>query len=72
LVGSLLPRSPASPPKVQPFPTEENGSKRVWALRNGEAILVMVRTGASSERYTDIVSGGLQEGDEVIIEVAGV
>lgn len=69
--GSLMPRPPSTARKTSAPVTAEDGSKRVWVLRNGMAEPVQVRTGASDGRSTEIVSGALEAGDSVITEQAG-
>lgn len=39
----------------------------VWVLRDGEPVQVPVRIGASDGAFTEIISGELQAGDEVIV-----
>lgn len=68
--GSLMPRPPATRKASTPVAAED-GSKRVWVLRNGVAEPVQVRTGASDGRSTEIVGGDLEAGDSVITEQAG-
>lgn len=48
--------------------TMAGGGQRgvVWVLRDGEPVQVPVRIGASDGTYTEILSGELREGDEVI------
>lgn len=43
---------------------------QVWILRESRPALVFVRTGISDGTYTEVVHGGLEEGDEVIIGLA--
>lgn len=71
LIGSLMPRPPSGAPKSQAPVTDKDGRKRVWVLRNGEPVPVQVITGASNGRFTEIVDGDLQEGENVITEAAG-
>jgi HlyD family secretion protein len=67
---------PASAPAVVPSgganadePT--TGHRRtLWALRAGEAVPVAVQTGASDGSMTEITSGELEEGDEVVLEAS--
>ncbi len=42
------------------------GRGTVWVLRDGEPVQVSVRTGATDGSYTEIMGGGLKEGDQVI------
>jgi HlyD family secretion protein len=48
-------------------------AKRVYVLGSrGEAKAVSVRTGIGNDRETEIISGELKEGDEVIVEQLGL
>ena len=40
--------------------------RTVWVLRGGESVAVQVRTGATDGQFTEIVEGGLSEGDLLI------
>jgi HlyD family secretion protein len=71
LLRSLIPHRPARPPKVRAPLTAEDGSKRIWVLRNGEAVPVQVKTGATNGRLTEIIGGDLQAGEAVITEAVG-
>ena len=42
------------------------GRGTVWVLRDGKPVQVSVRTGATDGSYTEILGGGLREGDQVI------
>lgn len=44
----------------------EPGAARVWALREGVPIAVPVVLGLDDDTFTEIVSGGLKPGDQVI------
>jgi HlyD family secretion protein len=50
----------------RPAPQERGPS--VWVERNGQLVRVPVRIGLSDGSYTELVSGDLKEGDEVVIE----
>ena len=43
----------------------------VWVLEKGKPRRVSIRTGLSDGNYTSVVSGGLAEGDRVIVGVSG-
>jgi HlyD family secretion protein len=43
--------------------------QRVWVLRDGQAVSVQVKAGATNGRYTEILGDELQEGVEVITEM---
>jgi HlyD family secretion protein len=51
---------------------DEDGTQRVWVLRDGRAVPLQVNTGASNGRFTEIVGGELQAGMDVITEIASV
>lgn len=71
LLTALMPRRPR-PPKTQKAPAPVAGaSQRVWVLRNGQAVAVEVKPGATNGRVTEIVSGEIQAGMDVITETAG-
>ena len=46
------------------------GGTRVWVLENGKPAAKWVRTGATDGQVTEISSGELKPGDEVIVDVA--
>jgi len=48
-----------SPPK---------GSKQVWILKDDHPVSVPVKVGATDGQYSELLSGKLQKGDEVIID----
>lgn len=45
------------------------GSRVIWLLRNGEIVAVPVTTGISDGVRTEVVSGEVQEGDQVVTDV---
>jgi len=45
--------------------------RRIWVLKGGKPVAVMVRTGVSDGSLTEVVSGDLAEGDQVITDVTG-
>jgi HlyD family secretion protein len=71
LIGSLMPRPPASTPKARIPVTTADGTGRIWVLRHGQAVPVPVKTGATNGRFTEILSGDLQEGEAIITEAIG-
>lgn len=42
----------------------------VWVLRDGEPVSVPLRLGSSDGRFTEVLDGGLREGDSVVTGVA--
>jgi len=69
LVSKLIPRPPRQPLKVQA--PVNNGTPRVWVLREGQAVSIDVQTGPSNGQLTEIVGGPLEAGAEVITETMG-
>jgi HlyD family secretion protein len=47
---------------------ERNIGKSVWVLEDGEPVAVEVKTGASDGRFTELRSGEIQAGDEVLVD----
>jgi HlyD family secretion protein len=53
----------ANPPK-----SEKADTAKVWVLNDGKSVPVTVTLGLNDGSYTEVVSGGLNAGDEVIVE----
>ncbi len=47
---------------------EAKGGARVWLLRNGQPQAVTVKTGATDGRFTEVVSGDLELGAQVLVD----
>jgi HlyD family secretion protein len=61
------------PPRAPPRQVQKSGERRrqqIWTLRNGEPAPVAVTIGATDGRMTQIVSGEVEPGLDVIIDVA--
>ncbi len=72
LVRSLIPRPPHAPKVHEDISTEPSRPDQVWILRDGRAEAVVVTTGASNGLVTEILSGAIEPGMDVIIDtVAG-
>lgn len=69
-VGSLMPGPPRSATARVVTTTPSDGSRTVWVLRNGTAEAVSITAGVTDGRATEVLSGGLVEGDQVITESA--
>ncbi|NWG75354.1 MAG: efflux RND transporter periplasmic adaptor subunit, partial [Rubrivivax sp.] len=68
LVGMLLPRPPI-PRNTQPLEMDsKNKEQRVWTLRNGQLVPLAVVTGASDGVWTEVVSGPIEPGMELVTE----
>ncbi len=69
LVGMLLPRrAPSSRTATTKEPKSGKGA-RVWVLREGQPVAVPVATGATDGNLTEILSGDVQPGTEVLVEM---
>lgn len=66
VIGALVPRPPQTPRKVRSSGGE--AQPRVWVLDAGVPKPVDVRTGVTNGKYTEITSGELKDGTEVITE----
>jgi HlyD family secretion protein len=64
----LMPRPPQQPSQASADAGVPAGQKRVFVLRNDAPVGVLVVTGATDGASTEIVSGGLAEGDRVITD----
>lgn len=66
VASALMPRPPRQPRKSRNAANE--GSPRVWVLRDGVPVAIEVETGATNGRVTEIVGGSLEAGMQVITE----
>lgn len=66
IASLFMPRRPgnASGPKV----ADSKAAKQVWVLRDGQPVAIPVQTGASNGRYTEVLSGDVQPGMELVTE----
>lgn len=67
VIGALMPRPPAAPPK-QVATTTGEGKHQVWVLQGGKPVPIEVKSGASNGKMTEILSGPLKPGMQVITE----
>jgi HlyD family secretion protein len=68
LVGALLPRPPSG--TQQRNETTANGKQqRVWILKNGQPSVASVTTGATSGAITEVLTGDLQSGMVVVVDI---
>lgn len=67
-VGSLMPGPPRNNTTRVATTTPADGTRTVWVLRNGAAEAVAITPGVSDGRSTEVLSGALAEGDQVITE----
>lgn len=64
---AFMPRPPRQPVAQQK--KSDSSTPRVWIMREGQPVPVEVRTGATNGRMTEILTGDLQAGTEVITEM---
>ncbi len=57
------------PGRRKPGQASSEQGKRLWSLRGEAPVQVQVRTGASDGQFTEIVSGEVKVGTEVIVDV---
>jgi len=69
-VGSLLPGPPPGRSR-QTDATPTTPARQVWVLRDGLPAAVPVAVGQTDGRFTEIVSGDLSEGAQVITDATG-
>jgi HlyD family secretion protein len=58
-----------TPPTVQSDQASSRGARRVWTLKENEPKPITIKTGASDGTLSEVLSGGLKEGDEVLTDV---
>ncbi|MFZ0311043.1 MAG: efflux RND transporter periplasmic adaptor subunit [Candidatus Sulfotelmatobacter sp.] len=68
LLGRLMPVPPPDHSTKQAVPKGNGSAQQVWATRNGEAMAVSVTIGVTDGKFTEIVSGNLQVGMQVITD----
>ena len=72
LVGMLLPhRPPDDKHGGDSGRSAKGGRQRVWVLRDGEPLMVEVRTGATDGILTQVTEGPLEPGMDVMVDVLG-
>jgi HlyD family secretion protein len=67
LLSKLLPRPPRSGGK-QGDDAATKKSQRVWTVREGQPVAIPVKAGPTDGAMTEIVSGDLQPGVDVIVD----
>jgi len=70
LLGSLF-RRPASRSKKRADSKNDKKQQRVWVLRDGKAIATPVVIGLSDGVMTELVTGDIESGTPIIIDVVG-
>jgi HlyD family secretion protein len=69
--GSAGPAGSASArPRRGPRPPTDSSTKLVWVMRGPKPEPVVVKVGLTDGSFTEVVSGEIQENDEVVLELA--
>ena len=68
IVSKLMPRMPRGPARKAGNVAPRAAEQHVYVLRDGQPVDVPVTVGASDGRHTEIVSGDLQAGTQVVLE----
>ena len=66
VLSRLMPRPPDEPKRKQAAPAK--GEPRVFVLQDGQPVEVLLKTGVSNGRYTEVLGGDLKPGMAVITE----
>ena len=66
LLSAMLPHPPPASPKPAAVPNATSKQQTVWTLRQGKLIAVPITKGMSDGTLTEIVSGGIDEGTELV------
>ena len=66
---AMMPRPRSTARRSQGPETAADGTVRIWVLRDGEAVPLQVKSGATNGRVTEIFAGELQAGMDVITEM---
>lgn len=69
LLNSLLPHPPRMPQQQRRDTTNGNGRQQIWIVKDRQLIPVLVTTGETSGALTEVVSGDIQPGMEVAVDV---
>jgi len=72
LLGAMLPRPPMSPSKPQENGTGNGKRQQVWKLKDGQPVAVPVTVGATNGIMTEVLTGDVQPGTVLVIDVAAV
>jgi len=69
-VGSLMPGPPRTTTPQRTVATNGN-AQQLWVIRNSRPVAVQVTVGKTDGRFTEIISGDLDEGAQVITDMSG-
>ena len=72
LLGAMLPRPPMRPSKPQANGTVNSKRHQVWTLKEGQPVAVPVTVGATDGVMTEVLTGDVQPGTVLVVDVAAV
>jgi HlyD family secretion protein len=72
LVSKLLPHRPRRPPKRPEGAATGQKQERVWTPRDGQLIAMTVTTGATDGSMTEVTSGDVEPGMELVVDTLRV
>jgi HlyD family secretion protein len=67
--GMIFPRPPMGQRRSN---ADKNGGQKVWVLRDAEPEAVPVKTGSSDGKFTELRSGELHPGEQVVVDTVTV
>ncbi len=71
VVSKLMPRPPMTQKRNKAVTVVAKGSgQTVWVLRDGQPVAVSIKVGATDGRQTEVVSGELKAGDDLITDTS--
>lgn len=67
ITSRLIPRRPRRRPEKRPEESNgKNGQKRVWTLKNGSPAPILITTGATDGRMTEVIAGDIEPGTPLL------
>ena len=72
LLGAMLPRPPMGQPKPQEKGAGNGKQQKVWTLKEGQPVAVPVTVGATNGIMTEVLTGDVQPGTVLVVDVAAV
>jgi len=72
LLGAMLPRPPMRPYKPPANGTANGKRHQVWTLKEGQPVAVPVTIGATDGMMTEVLTGDVQPGTVLVLDVAAV
>jgi HlyD family secretion protein len=70
LVGALLPRPPSQSSKKRDDAASGRKQQKVWILKDNKLSAIPVTIGSSNGNVTEILSGDIKSGMDVIVDIA--